>query len=567
MGVLAGSSTAAWSNPVIDPRFIEFIPSAADGRTTRDGRPVVTHYELQIARAATGQIVERIHLGKPAVQADGMVRLEFIKATTSIVDGVTYIATVVANGPAGRTESLATDAFSFSACKYSLSERSKRVDADGGRGTLTVSAGGGLPCKWTVSSSAPWLTVLTGNGTDNGSVSFMASANTTGASRKASLTIGSLSYDVTQSAVASHDVIVSTVEQLQAAIASASSHSTIVLAPGIYRLTAPLHLQGALTDVVIRGATGRHTDVVIDGSTGQAAHGLWISGARAPRIADLTIRRTSGHSILIDAGTQAPRLSNLHLQDSGLSLVMAGKGVNDGVLEASLLEFTQSDVQASAGGVEMRGVARWTVRGNAFLNMGAPSGLAARPAVSANAASLATTIERNRFMNCQIGIALGAAPAANATEHQGGLIANNFFYRGAAVAGGPGIVVADSPATRVVYNTIIVSGTYPSAIEYRYPRTTELVVANNLLDGAIKAIDGAWGLELGNVANATPDLFVNPSAGDLHLKPTASVAIDVANVSILVPTDIDGQSRPFGLGPDVGADEAAPAETDGSPNR
>src|SRR6185437_9902393 len=131
MGALAGSSSPAWSSTVVDPRFIEFIPSAADGGAMADGRPVVTHYELQIARAATGQVVERIHLGKPSVQADGMVRLEFTKAMTSIVDGVTYVATVVANGPAGRTQSLVTNAFSFSRCKYSLSERSTTILMDG----------------------------------------------------------------------------------------------------------------------------------------------------------------------------------------------------------------------------------------------------------------------------------------------------------------------------------------------------------------------------------------------------------------------------------------------------
>ena len=58
--------------------------------------------------------------------------------------------------------------------------------------------------------------------------------------------------------------------------------------------------------------------------------------------------------------------------------------------------------------------------------------------------------------------------------------------------------------------------------------------------------------------------FINPAAGDLHLKPTTAAAIDHAATLADVPDDYDGAARPIGPTPDVGADEygiAAPGAT------
>jgi hypothetical protein len=54
-------------------------------------------------------------------------------------------------------------------------------------------------------------------------------------------------------------VNVSTVAQLQSAVASMASNRTIVIAPGTYNLTATLYINGAFTNVGIRGATGNRS--------------------------------------------------------------------------------------------------------------------------------------------------------------------------------------------------------------------------------------------------------------------------------------------------------------------
>jgi hypothetical protein len=50
-------------------------------------------------------------------------------------------------------------------------------------------------------------------------------------------------------------------------------------------------------------------------------------------------------------------------------------------------------------------------------------------------------------------------------------------------------------------------------------------------------------------------MFVNPAAADLHLLQSATAAIDQGTVSIGFWTDWDGETRPSGAAPDLGADE------------
>jgi hypothetical protein len=138
----------------------------------------------------------------------------------------------------------------------------------------------------------------------------------------------------------------------------------------------------------------------------------------------------------------------------------------------------------------------------------------------------------------------------------GGIVRNNFIYRD--VPGDSAIYVADSPNTQVLHNTILIPRTYANPIEYRFSHTTGVVIANNVLDGAIAARDGSTGSVSGNYTNSSAALFVNPAAGDLHLKPTATALINqVAVVLSNASTDWDGQPRPSGAA-DLGADEHIP---------
>jgi len=67
--------------------------------------------------------------------------------------------------------------------------------------------------------------------------------------------------------------------------------------------------------------------------------------------------------------------------------------------------------------------------------------------------------------------------------------------------------------------------------------------------------DGAQGTLTGNVTNAQASWFVDAVSGDLHLRDTVTAAIDQAASLADVSDDFDGDTRPIGPAPDVGADE------------
>jgi hypothetical protein len=363
-------------------------------------------------------------------------------------------------------------------------------------------------------------------------------------------------------------VNVSNVSQLQAAVTNIASNTTIMIAPGTYNLTAPLYVNGTYTNVAIRGASGSRDDVVLVGkgmsasTDGGVPYGIWVGGnVRGITIADLTIRDVYTHPINLNAGTQSPLIRNVRLINAGEQFIKsnpddAGGGVDNGIVEYSSLEYTTTSRDAYTNGVDVHTGANWIIRNNQFLNLRAPQGQLAGPAILMWNASSNAIVDGNTFINCQREISMGLIERTP-NDNSGGIVRNNFIYRNSSISGDAAILIGDSPGTQVLQNSILVSGTYPSPIEYRFAGTTNAVIANNLLDGIIQARDGATASVSGNVTTASAALFVNPASGDLHLKASAtSVMNKITTVPAGAQVDWDGQARPNGA-TDVGADEFA----------
>ncbi len=207
--------------------------------------------------------------------------------------------------------------------------------------------------------------------------------------------------------------------------------------------------------------------------------------------------------------------------------------------------------------------------GNVFRRIRAPVGQLAGPAVLFWPNAMDTVVERNQFIECDRGIALGlsapdprmARDGETTYDHQRGTVRNNMIYRS---AGAPtadiGISVNYARDFRILHNTVIQHGTFAyGAIEYRFP-VSRGVIRGNLTDGPIWQRDGAMALLALNVVDASSAWFVDDRYGDLHLIPSASRAIDAAPVRQDVADDFDGDARPQGAAADIGADELVPAE-------
>jgi hypothetical protein len=364
-------------------------------------------------------------------------------------------------------------------------------------------------------------------------------------------------------------VTVSTTAQLQNAVASIASNTTILIAPGTYMLSSTLYVNGTFTTVAIRGATGNRDDVVIVGkgmaaaSDGGVPFGIWVGGhVQGVTIADLTIRDVYYHPIILNAGVQSPLVHNVRLVNAGQQLLKSnpddtGGGVNNGIVEYSVIEYDTTSRDDYTNGVDVHSGANWIIRHNLFRNIRAPQGMLAGPAILMWNGSSNSLVDGNTFVNCQREISMGLIDRSPA-DHTGGIVRNNFIYRAPGVGGDAAILVADSAGTQVLHNSVLMSGGYPNAIEYRFTGASGVTIANNLLDGGIVARDGASGSASGNVTTASASMFVDPANGNLHLKATATAALNkIAAPPTAALTDWDGDSRPSGA-TDIGADELVP---------
>jgi hypothetical protein len=365
-------------------------------------------------------------------------------------------------------------------------------------------------------------------------------------------------------------VDVSTVSQLQSAVANLTSGTTIRVAAGRYQLTQELRIRNGVQQVALVGATGNRDDVVIVGS-GMKTPGvniaLKVENAQDVRIADLSIGEAYWHPIQLqgEAGAERIRISNVRVFDAGQQFIkstvnpQAPNGVDDSIVEGSLIEYTViGPDHGYTEGIDVHHGANWIIRHNLFRNIRVPATAQDkyRPAILMWSGSRNTVVYGNTFINCERGIIFGLGPQAPyANGHSGGAIYNNFIYRDEPVHADAGISLWDSPGTRVYQNTVIQNGTYPNAIEYRFASTTGVEIVNNLTDGAIARRDNAQALVTSNYTLATPAFFVNAPGGDLHLVSSATQAIDKGVSLAFVIDDWDGEPRPSGAAFDLGADE------------
>jgi hypothetical protein len=310
------------------------------------------------------------------------------------------------------------------------------------------------------------------------------------------------------------------------------------------------------SSISIRGATGDRADVILDFGGMTSGHFGILVEADDVTIADLTIRNAADHGVSIQ-GVDRPVLYNLHIQDIGDQLVKvnpAGNGSEDGLLACSRLEYTTAAPNEYTNGISAHQAHRWVVRDNQWFRIRTP-GNTPVPTILFWSGSTDTIVERNLLVDCYQGIAFGNASHGEG-DHIGGIVRNNMIY--ASMPHDVVIEMVHAEGWLVAHNTALLlnpNGGLTWGMEARFS-DTQGTFAYNLTNMDIWADrDGAQGTLLGNLTNAQADWFVDPAAGDLHLRDTATAAIDQAAALLEVTDDIDGDARPIGPAPDIGADE------------
>jgi hypothetical protein len=375
-------------------------------------------------------------------------------------------------------------------------------------------------------------------------------------------------------------VNVATEAQLQTAMGNLQNGDTLLLSNGTYNLTSSLYINGR-HNVTIRGTAGS-TNVTLAGkgmdnsNHGNVPFGIWSNGTNTT-IAHLTIRDTWDNEIIFNSGAQSPRVYCVRLLNAGSQFIKsnptdvnAGLGVNHGVVEYCWFEYTgtpPNDHGAGVGyfnGISAHAARNWIVRGNLFKNLHNPDGTAYpwNPSVLFWRNSSNTVTEQNIFINVDRAVAYGLDNSTPYRDHTGGVIRNNFVYLAPGLmsasrkAGSDGSMIAwNSPGTQIDHNAVLLNANEFYAVQFRFATTINGTARNNLTDAPIHLRDSAAAMLSGNFVTAVTGMFANPATGDLHLLPTATNAIDKASTSITVTNDFDGERRPRGASPDIGADE------------
>jgi hypothetical protein len=381
-------------------------------------------------------------------------------------------------------------------------------------------------------------------------------------------------------------VKVATAAELERAVSNLESGQTIVIAKGTYKPRQDMLVghrnrgKEPLRNIAIRGETGKREDVVITGPgkedrEGRPRTGFQFYNVDGALIADVSIGDYFWHPIMCQGGhgCRKVRMYNLRLFDAGEQFVKGSKP-KDCVVEHCLIEYTRIGPIANDGytqGVDFHAAERTVVRDCIFRNMHVKPGLKHQygPAVLMWSGSRDTLVERNVFLDCDRGVALGLTATRG---HVGGMIRNNFFYTSRRIKNADcPIMVWNSPGTKVLHNTVLTNGTYANAIEYRFEQTRDVVIANNVTDGRILARSGAKAEVYGNFTEAKPDMFVDAAGCDLHLKKAVPEIVGRAE-KLRAPLaagdcteDFDGQARPADRPADLGADQFAKSQAPPAP--
>lgn len=371
--------------------------------------------------------------------------------------------------------------------------------------------------------------------------------------------------------VRGREVIVSTVGALVKAVKNARAGDTIVLEDGTYKLhEAGVNMIWVSTPrLTVRSRSGDREKVILEGKGMQDEAVGWIFNVNARRftVRDMTLQKVRNHAIQTQVDVDHTVIRNLIIRDTGEQMVKVaydparqGHSSDHGVMEGCLLEYSAGvGPQQYIGGIDAHNARNWIVRDNTFKGIKSPGGEPAEHAIHFWSDSRNTLVERNLIINCDRGIGLGLGQRG----HLGGIIRNNMIYHERRDPEGLGDVAIglESALNAWVYNnTIFMEHGYPRGIEYRWGGTRGVRIINNLTNKPIASRDGGRAVVRSNVTGSRAKWFLNPAAGDLHLKScTIGDVVDRGRHVAGLTDDFDGDTRPKGAGINIGADQCESA--------
>ncbi|OED36723.1 hypothetical protein AB833_26205 [Chromatiales bacterium (ex Bugula neritina AB1)] len=263
-------------------------------------------------------------------------------------------------------------------------------------------------------------------------------------------------------------------------IEEAKPSTEILLRDGTYNLAR--HAVLVADKLTIRSLSGDRSSVSIVGrGYSVPGEGLMLLGNDIT-IADLTITAMRDHAISIkplEGARRGSRIYNVHLVDIGTQHVKLNTGGSaNGLVACSSVGYGEGGVIGDYNGaIDLHQAKDWIVRDNYLYGIrGDGTGCNVKrdcgkytsgPAVLAWRQSSGTRVTRNVIFDSYRNIAFGLG-----SSHEGGVISYNLIVQ--ARPGDAGIELQNASGALVEYNTVVLSGAYPGAIEYRDSRNLHI---------------------------------------------------------------------------------------------
>jgi hypothetical protein len=344
---------------------------------------------------------------------------------------------------------------------------------------------------------------------------------------------------------------------LNAIINSATPGTWIVFADGTY--TIPDYIAINVNNITLTSSSGNPESVIINGNGMNGDNHGFLVYSNNITISHMTIQNVRYNCISLAEDIDGLHIDNCILRDAGeffvdVSWTSALSPSENGIVENCIFEYSAGiGVNTYMGGINGKFCKDWIIKNNVFRSIRSPSIGISVYAILFWSGSEANLVERNHIINCDRGIGFGLLSYGNS----GGVIRNNFIYHENILENDQGgIILETSPYTQVYNNTIYIEQNVTSSIEYRFNVSIEIFIANNLTNQPILARDGATATDTNNVTVSSSSWFVDITIGDLHLSSdTLPEVIDQGIAITGLTEDFDGDSRPQGLGIEIGADE------------
>lgn len=287
-------------------------------------------------------------------------------------------------------------------------------------------------------------------------------------------------------------------------------NGVIIMADGVYNLNTTLMIMQ--DNIMIVSLSANPYKVTFKGLGNQPTgpvHNIIKVEASNFTLDGITLTDSPNHLIQIAGELDADNivLRNNIFQDSYEQLIKisynlrgsARMSADNGIIENNIFQYTRGVANNYyTGGIDGLGAKNWYVEGNVFRDIASPSKNIAQYAVHFWVNSENNVVTNNIFIDNDRSIGFGLLISANNVEgyefeSQGGKISDNYIFHtdNNDPFADAGIVLEASENAVVNNNVIYQAHSYPNAIEYRFAKTKNLMITDNVTNQAIQSRNDA----------------------------------------------------------------------------